>query len=278
MKTSKQFKFIFGCLLALLGVAWFLSGDASVGFSGFGVAVATAPIAIAEDRSRSALSRVTAMVKKRFPTAKNPIIAPSFLRADTEVVNNKSVFDFFLTVRGNENVAETKLDRNDVFYATHLGFFLTAVVSAVPGIAVLNTYPNPTTFATDGSNFISTHLEVLYNGFFSVKIGSVQFVERLDSNQFRYVPTAQQGTVTSETITTANAIVQSKQLNTQYDGGRDGIRPITPYIIFSGAEQNEIKLTIPGDTSLKIANTNANTKNWMVFKPYGFVVKNVNVR
>src|SRR5690606_30735838 len=74
------------------------------------------------------------------------VMAPSYIQSIKQITNSESVYKFSL--KSGENVIsdayEQRLDRNDIFIGTSMGYGILAVVSGAFGKAKLNTYPNQT--------------------------------------------------------------------------------------------------------------------------------------
>ncbi len=197
-------------------------------------------ITVSTDRERAIFSRLEAKFK-----AEGKIVTPGYIRLENELINGKPQYDFqILRDTNSDSVTEQKLDRNDKFLATHLGLFLIhrgslnsdSEENYEPGLEVLQTYPNSTIFG-DKSIF----LESIYNGKISIMVGQTKYVEALDTRRFRYVPTAQQLTVTNGAST---PLVVSSIANSGQDEN-SGFINLTPQITFDGDLKNNITLEAP---------------------------------
>lgn len=184
--------------------------------------------------------------------------SPSYLRVEQALSNTKTRYQFDIKKTGGEIATERKLDRNDVFIATHLGVYLISQVSTTIGLEVLQTYPNPDYFITT-TGFTPAHLNTIYSGHLEVKIGQKVNIEALDMNKFRYVPTTQQATPTLP--------------YSEFDLDSYSYWPGS-LLFLHGTQNIEIFIDIPSITGLAWAAVAADTSNKMVLYLMGYLVKN----
>lgn len=192
--------------------------------------------------------------------AENPgkSIVPGYLRCDVKIINGQNVYEFNFTRDNRINKArEQKLDRGNKFKITQIGYFLIKEDSTIEGTEVLQTYPNATVFADDATNFIGSHLEVFYNGKVSFKIGSTVYLESLGTEIFRNV-----GAMAKSSATTA-----SERNNA------NGFFAMTPQITLDANDAHSITVEAPITTAHKVANTNANTNNYIAVILRGYLIK-----
>lgn len=205
---------------------------------------------ISLDRKRSIFS----YLEKKF---KNNLITEGFLRIEKAIVNGQQTYSFAVTKDSNsDTVTERKLDRKDSFHVTHVGMFIMKRLSTKTGGEVLQSYPNPTVFADDSSNFLGADLEVFYNGSVQIKVGQTVYVEALDTRRFRWIGNA---------IESATILKSSQEENT-------GLVELTPQITLDGDKKTEITLAAPVHSSAKVANTVSNTTNYLVLYLRGFLI------
>lgn len=168
---------------------------------------------------------------------KDRVIAESYIRMEAYLTNGKAEYQFFHRLLGNEAPTERKLNDQDAFRITDLGLFLLQESTTVAGIGVLNTYPNPIQFPDEAGGIQNAHLEHIYNGFVSAKIGDTTWLPDLPIHDCRVVNTAQQ-----------NALATN-------DSGKmfgDGFIPVVPQYTLKGRENNEIKLIVPANSVQKV--------------------------
>lgn len=218
------------------------------------------PIVASNDRQRHIFENL----KSKMSDLGDVIVSEGFLRFETKIVNGRNVFQFKLKKGNDDNITERRIDDNDGFLITHLGFFLMKRLETNPGIEVLQTYPNSEIFKDvageaegDAPLFIGSHLEAIYNGALTVKVGQTVYIDGLDLHRFRAVPQTQGGDK-------AIAQVNSK----------DGFHEVTPQILINGSQSTEITVQAPVNGSMKIAHTAESTNNYVVLVARGFLVKN----
>lgn len=195
----------------------------------------------ATDRSRSIYNEYK---------AKNAgaIVTQSYLRLEKSLGTQQTVsFDVLNNVGTTApNVTEKRLAITDNFLATEISIFIFKKLDAnAINLSTLDTFPNALTYTGSGE---ATNLMNLYNGFLSVKINSVTYIESLDVYSFYRVGTAQQGVQVSQQ--SAGVGSNGAYLADQWDAGSWGFYPITPGIEFGGAKKNEITITTPASTAM----------------------------
>lgn len=206
---------------------------------------------ISTDRERAIYSKY----EKQYKDSK--YISPSFVRVEKKIQNGVQTYDFGVTKDANsDSVTERKIDRKDLFVISHMGLFLMARLTTNVGIEVLQTYPNIYVFPDETTNFYGAHLEVFYNGLLSVKVGQTTFIEAMDTRQFRSVEDIQQSSASTKSSAKSGS----------------GLVELTPQIILDGNQKNEIQVKAPVSAAAKVANTNANTDNYLVFFARGFLL------
>ncbi len=176
------------------------------------------------------------------------IITPAELRAEAPLINGTSdyLFSFYKTI--GEGVLERKLKFQDAFRAFKLGIFLMAEPGAVPGIATLQTYPNPVVFPDEAGALQTSHLEHVYNGHLSLKVGDTTYIDDLPVSDCRVVNTAQKsaGTANSE-----------KHSN-------DGYMELIGHIHLKGNENQDLRLTVPAHAAQRVQSAAAGAGAYIV--------------
>lgn len=189
----------------------------------------------------------------------NNIVSPSTIRMEAYLVNGKAEYEFFTRKLGNESSTERKLNEQDAFRLTDVGIFLMQEPTAVAGIGVLQTYPNPIMFPNETGFAQTLHLEHIYNGDLVVKIGDTTYVPGMSVRDCRVVGTAQQ----------TNA---STNRSERHPG--EGFVSFTPQFTLRGRENNSLKLVVPANSNQKVESDSANSgykiKVVMILK--GFVI------
>ena len=201
------------------------------------------------------------------------IVVPGYLRIEQKIVNGKTKYDFAITRDSNsDSPTELKLDRNDLFKVTDVGLFLMRRDSTLIGHEVLQTYANYIAFPPVGSPFTfnPTHLESFYNGKLSLVVGQTKWIEGLDTRRFRYVG-AQQESLTTDGNTPPTIINFIQQSS---GDEKSGFIEMTPQITLDGNQKNQLSIEAPIASGHIVANTAANTNNYLVVVFRGLLITN----
>lgn len=236
------------------------------------MAPAKANVTVTNDRERG----IFAKVKQKWEQ-EGRIATPGFLRIEQQIVNGKGRYQFAVTKDSNsDTVTEAKLDRNDKFLITHLGLFLMRRETALPGIEVLQTYPNPVVFDYSTSSY-AAHMEALYNGFLSIQVGQTVFIEKMDTRRFRVVPVTQKaafaavdGTDGAGAASTL-AIASSMLIANSSANGFDGFIELTPQFEVDGDGKTALVIEAPVHSNAKVAATESGYTYQMVLMARGFL-------
>lgn len=236
------------------------------------VVISTSPI-------RAAYNRV-----RRLMTAENAgtefIINQKTLRIEQLLTASKNQYTFDLYEnRGSDRELEIKLNRNDLFFLTHIGLCLTkqdaTTTPAKYGNYPLFTHPDPNYFLGDDSTNPTENLalECVYNGRLTIKTEPVERLVDYHTQMFRYVPernyTIAAGSQTDDEFPQWGPDIESR-----------GFVELHPNIILDGQENNEVRLTLgSGNTELIAGAVNGSgsavdTRNVAVLLLHGFVVVN----
>jgi len=186
------------------------------------------------------------------------MISPSYLRAEVSLSSTKAKYSFALKPSGGEVATEVKLDRNDLFVISRLGMFLTKQFAVSIGKEVPQSYPNIIEFPAV-AGLVAADLEAIYNGFTSLKIGSVVNIENLSNQEFRYAPDTQQAAATTKS---------SFNLD-------DATYKPAPLIYLHGTMDIQLTTEFPSYASIALTPTDAvaNGQVKLVMIPFGFLIK-----
>jgi len=194
-----------------------------------------------------------------FQTLKNRykglVISPAKLRASVDLSNSESTYVFPMLEDGGQTVAlktEQRLNKNDVFFMTAIGFAIVEDLEAKPGIAVPQTYPNPFIFTQ------AADLEAVYNGILTYKVGTTEYITTLDLQRFRDVPETQQTAAT----------------NRNQNNGLAGVIPLASHYKIRGTDQVEFSAKLPVYNGIVLESVAVGTKTRMILTPIGFLIKN----
>jgi hypothetical protein len=194
-----------------------------------------------------------ALVKKYGADA---VPSPGFLRVEQELKNSTGTYRFPIDTQSGSQPTELKLDRNDLFVVTDLAIYLLSEDGTKLGLAVPQTYPNEQVF-TAAAGFTPGHLEAIYNGKYSLKIQSKVNIEAMSMHHFRYVPETQQSGAANKS---------------EYSIDKAAY-PLGSLLYLKGSMDVEVKVEFNTFDGIQVQAVAANTKNKLVFHPYGFLLK-----
>lgn len=236
------------CAFCVLGITNKVSSETKIKAQ---AAMSMGAMGVAKSTSRNAA--VYNQLKAKYQ--KN-VIAPSSIRMELELVNGKGEYVFDYRTATKKYDTEQKLDEQDAFRMTDVGFFLIKEDVAVPGCATLQTFANPFVFPDEAGGLQNQHLNHIYNGKFSAKVGDVVYVPDMPVQDCEYVGTAQQTSAGNRSEKCAGA----------------GYIPCTPQYTLKGRENNELKLIVPSNASQKIQTANAGFRVRLVCILRGFKI------
>jgi hypothetical protein len=199
---------------------------------------------------RLAFQNASNAVKRAGQSPANAVLSQSYLRLETGLVAGNTQYKFDILV--NENTQTTnyntqlKLNLQDSFIVSQIGFFLAAPSSTTDASYRLLTYPNKTAFGTP------TALNTLYNGFMSLTINQRTIIPNWDLYKHLDVPQTQQNMVTATFATTAGAGLLADDMN---NAGDFGFFPCEPNIVLVGSKKNDLTVTLPAGLSAVTANS-----------------------
>jgi len=178
-----------------------------------------------------------------------------------------------LAAAGNNELAiERRLPISDTFAITHMGFFLGKVTGTVTDAKlakmVKQTYPNSSVFsaANDAAN-----LEAIYNGFLTIGVNQVNYIDGLDMQRFRTVPTSQQGTTTTQIVDVAGTGLETTtQAASGYGQDVSTFGPLTPAFYINGKDNLKFSVELPEATDLNV--DTGNTENYAIFVLRGYKI------
>lgn len=176
-----------------------------------------------------------------------------YLRAEAALSNAIGAYSFNLRKTGNEIATERKLDTNDIFVCTHLAVGIASVDAARPGLAVVQYFPSFVFASTQ-----QPELEILYNGWLTIKVNQVTTFEAIPMDIFRSVPVTQQ---TAATNRSQGHVVSAAAFLGQFP-------------VFRGNQSIDVTITAPVAGTMAWAHLSTpTTDNKIIFKPYGYLIK-----
>jgi hypothetical protein len=127
---------------------------------------------------------------------------------------------------------EIRLNLNDEFVVTQMGFYLQATVTDSLGAnlgRVLLTHPQTNQEAGLGT------LNNFYQGAFQIAVNNVIYLDKWDTQKHLFVPRTQLGNFATPTQATNDSV----------DFSRNSMYSVEPLVTLSGAKKNDLKLQLP---------------------------------
>ncbi len=178
------------------------------------------------------------------------IISERTLRLEAELIQGKNTYEIpVVENKGSDRPLERKLNRNDGFVLSHIGFALTKQdTTKTPqeyGNFPLFTNPDPNYFVgLAGGDSEASAIETPYNGDLSLKVNNTEIIQEFAVLHTRYVP---------ERGYTRVAAPQIAAEYPQYGPGMEerGFYPYSISSILNGQDNNIVKINLgAGNTSL----------------------------
>jgi hypothetical protein len=188
------------------------------------------------------------------------ITTPGFLRLESLAPTTAvSQFSFnTLDTSGVKTSTERRLKLADTFTITDLSFYLgvgtctaNAPTAAQYAAQKLLTFPNPLVTGLTGG--VADLLEVIYNGYLTVRVDTTTFIDSLPMKQFYRVGTSQQG---AGPVT----VIPRDEFPLAMYGRTD----LLPTIELNGQSNIDISITLPNATVCS-ATTTSNFVNLVLF-------------
>ena len=207
----------------------------------------------ATDRARAVFNSL----KKR----PGVVTTQSYLRLEQPLGTQGNIQFEVLINQGQQTANERRLAITDAFTVTSLSVVIYKKASGGNiSAAKLDTFPNPLTYVGAGE---ANALQAIYNGYLTVRVNSVIYIDSLDIYRFYRAGVAQRGV---ETTTTPSVYLAS-----EWSKGDYPFYSLTPGIRLSGATKNDLNITLP--ESVAMAGT-AGSTNYAVLYLRGFLEQN----
>lgn len=169
-------------------------------------------------------------------------LSQSALRLEQPCVNTSTQYNFPVLINIQNQAAafntEIRLNQQDSFCPTHIGFFLALPSGTADTTFKLLTYPNP---------FILTNavqMQAYYNGTMSIMINNVQYTQKWDL--WRHWKTNQ---------TQQTGALGAGSPEDQFSADDDGFYPMQPFIILIGSQNIQLNITLPASPTTVDANS-----------------------
>jgi len=251
MKTIKQLGLMMLLLAAaVISVNVFAENITSKVFTAGSVSMAGMAASAMRDRA------IWKTVLQKAKELGGSIPSPSYLRVEQTLNNTNSRYNFNLKAIGGESITEVKLDRNDLFVVSDISVYLLCQTDAKIGKDVLQSYPNKQIFPAV-SGFDPDDLETIYNGFFTLKIGSNVNIEKMSMQHFRFVPQTQQSSSGNKS--------QYSLIEATFKLGS--------LLYLYGTMDINATIEIPTFPGIQIAAVTSGFTNKIIFHPYGYLTK-----
>ena len=180
------------------------------------------------------------------------VLSQSYLRLEVALSTTITNYQFPVLVNdvSSSNTTsfntEQRLNLQDSFVISSLGFFVCAPSSSTAVDFQLCTYPNPYIFSTASAD---TSLFNWYNSSLTFTVNNRQIVPAYDLYRHYSVPQQQGGNA----YTTA----QTEAFRDQQDGGESAFYPIEPAWVLVGSKQNTLQVQLPSAMAAVQANSRA---------------------
>ena len=168
------------------------------------------------------------------------VLSQSYLRLEVALSTSITTYQFPVLTNdvSSSNTTsfntEQRLNLQDAFVCSSLGFFVAVPSSTTSNSFVLYTYANPYAFSASGTG---GSINNWYNSSLSLTVNNRQIVPAYDLFRHRYVPQQQQASDAYYTNSGVDFIDQQ-------DGSADGFYPIEPAWVLVGSKQNQLQVQL----------------------------------
>ena len=169
------------------------------------------------------------------------VLSQSYLRLEVALSTSITNYQFPVLVNDVSSsnttsfATEQRLNLQDSFVISSLGFFVAAPSSSTAVDFQLATYPNASIFSTTNA---ASSLFNWYNSSLTLTVNNRQIVPAYDLYRHYSVPITQQQ---SAPYYAAN----TQAFRDQQDGGESGFYPIEPAWVLVGSKQNTLQVQLP---------------------------------
>lgn len=193
--------------------------------------------------SRLSFQNAAKAIQRAGKSTAGAVLSQSYLRLETALTAGTTQYKFDVLVNENATGSSAfstvnKLNLQDSFYVSQMGFFIYAPTSTTDTAAPLLTYPNTTILSTANA---ATQAYTLYNSYMSLTINQRVILPFWNLNRHMVINTTQQNT-TAGTRDEVNL-------------GQDGFYPVEPNFVLSGDRKHDLTVTLP--TGLSVIHPNS---------------------
>jgi hypothetical protein len=171
------------------------------------------------------------------------VLSQSFLRFEVALVPGQTSYTFDVLTNDNTQAinfnTQQKLNLQDSFVCSELGFFIAAPTLATDADFTLLTYPNATILGANAPKY-----RTIYNAQMSLNVNQKTIITNWDLSRHYNVPQTQQNMVTGS----YTAAPFAPGTLAHYDANNlnnDGFVPVEPNFVLVGSKKNDLKVTLP---------------------------------
>lgn len=158
------------------------------------------------------------------------------ISATTTVYNFDVLESQTQTLQGDE----IRLNLNDEFVITQIGFYLQASIldalGAPTGAKVLLSYA-----PFEQNSVQASRINNYYNGAFQIAVNNIVYLDKYDTMKSKYIPQTQ--------FANFSALTGAPSSQPMIDFAKDGLYNTEPLLTLSGAKKNSLTLTLPSAIS-----------------------------
>lgn len=179
--------------------------------------------------SRLAFQNAVKSIESSGKSTERAVLSQSYLRLEVALAQGVTQYKFDVLVNENSSGSANfptvnKLNLQDCFYISQLGFYLMAPTNVGDTNVPLLSYPNTTVFGAGASEYYK-----IYNGYMSLTVNQRVVVPFWNLNRHMVI----------------NQTQQTATLRDQISLGQDGFYPMEPNITISGDRKNDLTVTLP---------------------------------
>jgi hypothetical protein len=198
---------------------------------------------------RLVYQQAKAAIQRAGYSAGQAVLSQSALRFESALSTTSATYKFDTLVNESLNgttfVNQIKLNLQDAFVVSEVGFFIANPSSSTATDYRLFTYDNGLVFT--GAN-VANGVRTVYSGNLSLVVNQRTVVDNWDVNRHYRVPVQQQAT-NAYYATTGPAFQDSN------DQSSDGFYPCEPNWVFVGSKKNDFTLQLPAAPAAVLSNS-----------------------
>lgn len=180
------------------------------------------------------------------------VLSQSYLRLECAMSTSATQYKFDVLTSENLNGTintQQKLNLQDAFVVSSLGFFMFTSGSSTAVTAVPSAYPNIGEFgAGTAANFTAAQAKdalAFYNGYLQLTVNQRTLITAWDLMRHLKVPFVQQNALVSPTAASVAPTAPFHPTVDAINGSSDGYYPVEPNIVINGGKKNDLTITLP---------------------------------